>query len=130
MSALTVARTRANSRWPPTRLLRIVRTSELTRVKRSSVRNDYDSPVIAVVIMVVVVPITIRMPAMLVFIPPSMVGIPAALTRFVQIVAPVLSLLALVAVMLNSFVKSVVGFRDASLAVVIGAQVRRAYEHE
>jgi hypothetical protein len=107
-----------------------VRTSELTRVKRSSVRNDYDSPVIAVVIMVVVVPITIRMPAMLVFIPPSMVGIPAALTRFVQIVAPVLSLLALVAVMLNSFVKSVVGFRDASLAVVIGAQVRRAYEHE
>jgi hypothetical protein len=97
-------------------------------VSWSSVRNDYDSPVIAVVI--VVVPITIRMPAMLVFIPPSMVGIPAALTRFVQIVAPVLSLLTLVAVMLDSFVKFVLGLRDASLAVVIGAQARRAYEHE
>jgi hypothetical protein len=111
-------------------VLRIVPTSELTRVSRSSVRDDYDSPVIAVVIMVVVVPITIRMPAMLVFIPPSMVGIPAVLTRFVQIVAPVLSLLTLVAVMLDSFVKSVLGFRDAPLAIVIGAQVRRPYKHE
>ena len=80
--------------------------------------------------MVVVVPISIRMPAMLMFIPPSMVGIPAMLTCFVQIVAPLLSLLALVAVMLNSFVKSVVSSRDASLAIVIGIQVRRAEEHE
>ena len=54
--------------------------------------------------MIVVIPIMIRMPAMLVFIPPSMVGIPATLTRFVQLVAPMLSLLTLVAVMLDSFV--------------------------
>jgi hypothetical protein len=65
---------------------------------------QYDSPVIAVVIMIMVIPIMIRMPAMLVFIPPSMAGIPAALTRFVQLFAPMLSLLTLVAVMLDSFV--------------------------
>jgi hypothetical protein len=60
--------------------------------------------VIAVVIMVVVIPIMIRVPAMSVFIPPSMFGIPAALARLVQLTAPLFGLLTLVAVMLDSFV--------------------------
>jgi hypothetical protein len=85
---------------------------------------------IAVVIMVVLIPIMFGMPAMLVFIPPTMVGIPAALTHFVQIVAPMLGLLALVTVTLDSFVQPVIGSGDASLAVVIGSQVRRTHEHE
>lgn len=85
---------------------------------------------IAVVIMVVLIPIMFRMPAMFVLIPPSMVGIPAALTHFVQIVAPMLCLLTLVAVTLDRFVQPVIGSGDASLAVVIGAQARRADEHE
>jgi hypothetical protein len=91
---------------------------------------QYDSAVIAVVIMIMVIPIMIRMPAMFVFIPPSVVDIPATLTRIVQLVTPTLSLLALVAVTLDSFVEPVIGSCDAPLAVVIGAQVRRAYEHE
>ena len=82
--------------------------------------------VIAVVIMVVVIPIVIRTPAMLVFIPPSMIRVPAALPRFVQHVAPMCRLLALIAVVLDGFMQLVIGFRNASLAVVIGAQVRSA----
>jgi hypothetical protein len=82
--------------------------------------------VVSVVIVIMVIPITIRMPAMLVFIPPPMVGFPTALTHFVQLSAPALSLFTLVAVMLDGFVQSVVGFGDAPLAVVIRAQARRA----
>jgi len=89
-----------------------------------------DSPVIALVIVVVIIPIMFRVPAMLVFIPPTMVGTPAVLTRFVQIVAAMLGLLAPVAVTLDGFVKPVIGSGDASLAVVIGAQARRTYEHK
>jgi hypothetical protein len=86
--------------------------------------------VIAVMIMVVVIPITIRTPAMSVFIPPAMIGIPAVLARIVQLMAPLFSLLTLGAVMLDSFVQFVIGFRDASLAVVISAHLRRACKHE
>jgi hypothetical protein len=86
--------------------------------------------VVTVVIMVVLIPIAIRMPAMLVFIPPSMIGVPAVLTCFVQLVAPTFSLLTLIAVMLGRFVQLVIGPRDASLAVIIGAQVRSACKHE
>jgi hypothetical protein len=63
-----------------------------------------DSPVIAVLIMIMVIPIMLCMPSMLVFIPPSMVGLPAALTQFVQFPAPMFSLLTPVAVMLDSLV--------------------------
>jgi hypothetical protein len=86
--------------------------------------------VIAVVIMVVVIPIVIRTPAMLVFIPPSMIRVPAVLPGFVQHVAPMFRLLALIAVVLDGFVQLVIGFRNASLAIVIGAQVRSACKYE
>ncbi len=86
---------------------------------------------VAVPIMVVVIPIAIRMPATPVFVPPSMIGVPAALSLFVQLMAPVFGLLTLVAVMLDGFVQLVISFREASLAiVVIGAQPRRAGKHE
>jgi hypothetical protein len=42
--------------------------------------HEEDSVLVAVVI--VVIPIAFRMPAMLVFIPPSMTAVPAALPRF------------------------------------------------
>jgi hypothetical protein len=94
-----------------------------------SARND--SVVIVVAIVVVVIPIVIRMPAMLVLIPPSMTGGPAALPRFVELVARAIGLLTLVAVVLDGFVQLVIGFRNASLAiVVIGPHLRRAGEHK
>lgn len=86
---------------------------------------------IAVVIMVVIIPIAIRMPAMPVFIPPSMMTVPAALPLFAQLMAPVFGLPTFVTVMLDGLVQLVIGFRNASLAiVVIGPQVRRAGKHE
>jgi uncharacterized membrane protein len=86
--------------------------------------------VVAVVIMVVVIPIVIRTPAMLVFIPPSMIRFPAALPLFMQDVTPFFRLLALIAVVLDGFMQLVIGFRNASLAIVIGAQVRSACKYE
>jgi hypothetical protein len=44
---------------------------------------EEDSVVVAVLIVIVVIPIAFRMPAMFVFIPPSMTGAPAAFPRFV-----------------------------------------------
>lgn len=84
-----------------------------------------------VAIVVVVIPIAIRMPATFVFIPPSMTGAPAALPRFVQLVARAIGLPTLVAVVLDGFVQLVIGVRNASLAIVaIGPQRRRAGEHK
>jgi hypothetical protein len=100
------------------------------RARKCPIEIRIDSVVIAVVIMVVLIPIAIGMPAMLVFVPPSMIGVPAAFARFVQLVAPTFSLLTLIAVMLDRFVKLVIGPGDASLAVIIGEQVRSACKHE
>ncbi len=85
--------------------------------------------VIVVAIVVVVIPIPIRVPAMFVLIPPSMTGAPAALSRFVQLAALAIGLLALVAVVLDGFVQLVIGIHNASLAIV-GPQLWRAGEHE
>jgi len=80
--------------------------------------------------MVVVIPIAIGVPAMIIFIPPPMIDFPAVLACFVELVAPVFSLLAAIAVVLDCFVQLVIRFRDAPLAAVIGAQVRSACKHE
>ena len=77
---------------------------------------------VIIVIVVVIVPIAVRMPSMLVFIPPSVIRGPAALALVVQDVTPFRCLLTLIAVMLDGLVQIVIGFRDASLAVVVSAQ--------
>src|SRR5579864_1998171 len=78
--------------------------------------------VVIIVIVVVIVPIAVRTPAVLIFIPPSVIRGPAALPLVMQDVAPFGRLLTLIAVMLDGLVQIVIGFRDASLAVVISAQ--------
>jgi hypothetical protein len=71
------------------------------------------------------------MPATLVFIPPSMSGVPAVLPRFAEFMTPGFGLPAPVAIMINGCVQPVVRARDAALAiVVIGAQKRRSGEHQ
>jgi hypothetical protein len=78
-------------------------------------------------IVVVVVPIAFGAPAMLVFIPPTMIATPAIFTSLVQFMASVFRLTALAAMMLDGFMKTMVGLGDAPLAViVIGAQTRGA----
>jgi hypothetical protein len=85
---------------------------------------------VLVAIVIMVVPIAFRMPAMLMFIPPSMTGAPAVLPRFVEFMTPTFGLLAPVAVMLNGFVQPVVRPRNAALAIVaVGAQTWRRGQH-
>jgi hypothetical protein len=73
------------------------------------------------VVVIVIIPIPLGVPAVLIFIPPSMVGLPAGLARCVQFVAPMLSLFALRTVVLDGFVQLVISSGDAPLAIV-GAQ--------
>ena len=55
--------------------------------------------------MVVAVPITIGVPLMIVAIPPSVIGIPAAFAFGIQIMPALLSLVAALAVLANRLVK-------------------------
>lgn len=83
-----------------------------------------------VAVVIVIIPIAFRAPAMLMFIPPSMIGVPAALPRFVEFMTPAFGLLAPVAMVLNGFVEPVVRARDAALAIVaISPQSRHCGEH-
>jgi hypothetical protein len=81
--------------------------------------------------MIVVIPIALGVPASFVFIPPAMVGAPAALTGFAEIVTRVFGLPALIAMMGNGLVELVICVDDAALAiVVIGADQRRPGEQQ
>jgi hypothetical protein len=86
---------------------------------------------IAVTIVVVVVPVVIGMPTVLVFIPPTMSVIPAIFARFVQFMPGLISLFAFASMMLDGFMKMMIGPGDATLAiVVIGTQTRCAGEEQ
>ena len=85
----------------------------------------------AVTVVIVVIPIAFRVPATLVFIPPSMVAVPAALPRFAQFMARVCSLPAPIAKPCNGSVQSVIRARNAALAIVfVGAQKGHCREHQ
>jgi len=86
---------------------------------------------VTVAVVIVVIPIAFRVPATLVFIPPSMVAVPAALPRFAQFMARVCSLPAPIAKPCNGSVQSVIRARDAALAIMfVGAQKRHGGEHQ
>jgi hypothetical protein len=86
---------------------------------------------VSVAVVILVIPIAFRMPAMLVFIPPSMTDAPAVFPRFVEFVTPAFGLRAPGAMMLNGFVQSVIRASNAVPAIVaIGAKKRRSGEHE
>jgi hypothetical protein len=86
---------------------------------------------VAVAVVIVVIPITFRVPATLVFIPPSMVAVPAALPRFAQFMARVCSLPAPIAKPCNGLIESVICARDAALAIMfVGTQERHCSEHQ
>ena len=89
--------------------------------------------VTAAAIVVVLIPVSVRMPAMAVFVPPSVGVRPAVLTRLVQLLASVYRLSAFPAVVFGGFVQSMVGFCDALLACLfmfIGANDSCAGENE
>lgn len=80
-------------------------------------------------IMVVIIPVTIRMPTTAVFVPP-LVGVrPAILARLAQLVARVIRLSAFPSVVFGSFVQAMIGFCDALLTgSIIGANRRCTHE--
>lgn len=82
------------------------------------------------VVVIVVIPITIGVPAMAVFVPPPMVAVPAAFARFMEFVPRVVGLPAVPAMMLGGFVQFMVSLNDAPLTpvVVIGINSRRGHE--
>jgi hypothetical protein len=83
-----------------------------------------------VAIVIVVIPITVGMPAVAVFVPPTMSLVPAAFPRFAQFVPRMVRLPAVPAVIFDSFVQPVVRLGDAALAtiIVIGGCPRRSRE--
>jgi len=85
---------------------------------------------VEVVIVVMVVPITIGVPAMRIFVPPAVFVFIAVRAGFREFVAPVFSLHALRSVMLDRFMKLVVRFTDALLTVLVCTDNRRADEKE
>jgi hypothetical protein len=60
--------------------------------------------VILVVIVVVIVPIAIGVPAMVICVPPTVLAVPATLALHRQFIPPVIGLLAVGAMMLNGLV--------------------------
>jgi hypothetical protein len=78
-----------------------------------------------VVIMIVVVPIVLVVPPVFMFVPPSVTVFPAPLSRFSQFVAPVIRLLALVAVLFNGAVQFVICVDEFFLAIIVRFRSRR-----
>jgi hypothetical protein len=74
---------------------------------------------VAIVVVIVIIPIAIGMPASAVFIPPAMPLSPAAFPRLAQFEAGTVRLPAVPAVMLHGFVQFAIGFVDAVLAFIV-----------
>src|SRR5580692_781714 len=70
------------------------------------------------VLVVVRVPVMLRVPLMRIFVPPLVLGVPAALALRRQFLAPVSSFLAVRALVRDGLVQVVVNFRGFALAVV------------
>jgi hypothetical protein len=82
--------------------------------------------VVAIMVVVMIVPIALRMPAMLVFIPPSVDPAPAILARLMQLMTRMLRLWTVPSMMLSSLVKPVVGLHKPMPArIVIRRSTRR-----
>jgi hypothetical protein len=83
-----------------------------------------------VAVVIVVIPIAIRPPAVTVLIPPAMTVFPAPGARFGKLMAILRGLRAVPTMMLGGFMEFVISVGDALLAVVIRAQRSGACEEE
>jgi len=70
-------------------------------------------------VVVVLVPVTIRAPAVFVFIPPPMLLTPATLPRIVQFTTLVICLVAVASVFLDCLVEFMLGVNDPALTSVL-----------
>ena len=81
-------------------------------------------------VVIVIVPIAIGVPAVSIFIPPAAAVFIAVGAGFPEFVPPVFGLRALHAVVLDGFMKFVVCLGDAPLTIVVRAEDRRGDEKE
>jgi hypothetical protein len=86
--------------------------------------------VVEIVVVIVIVPIAIGVPAVSIFIPPAVVVFIAVGAGFPEFVPPVFGLRALHAVVFDGFMKFVVCLGDALLTIVVRADNRRGDEKE
>src|SRR5579883_15564 len=93
----------------------------------SLVLGTRDNSSVAVIV-VVIVPIALVVPAVLVFVPPTMRVLPAIGACFGEFVAPMIRLGTLPTVVLDGFVQLVISVNDALLTVVVGMNDRRQCE--
>ena len=83
-----------------------------------------------IAVVIVIIPIALRVPAMLVFIPPSVDADPAALACLSQFLTCALGLPASESMPRNRLVQSVVRARNPALAIAfVGAHKRHRSEH-
>jgi len=75
--------------------------------------------VIPVMIVVMIVPVVFRVPAMSIFIPPFVELAPAILARLMQLVARMLGLRTVPPMVLGCFVKPVICLHKAMAAIVV-----------
>ena len=80
--------------------------------------------------MVVVVPVAFGVPAVFVFVPPSVIFTPAALARLVQFVALVVCLRAMASMFLDGLVEFMLRVNDPALAPVLVFGVESRYRGE
>jgi hypothetical protein len=71
-----------------------------------------------VVVVVVIIPIAFRVPAMSIFVPPAVAVLPTVGARFRQFVAPVFGLRTLPSMFVDGFMELMVGLDDALLTLV------------
>jgi len=74
--------------------------------------------VVAIMVVIMIIPITIGVPAVSIFIPPTMLVFPAVRARFGKFMAPMFGFRTLPTVVLDGFVKLVVRLGGALLTVV------------
>ena len=86
--------------------------------------------VVEIVVVIVIVPITIGVPAVRILIPPAVVVFIAVGAGFPEFVPPVFGLRAFHAVVLDGFMKFVVCLGDALLTILVRANNRRGDEKE
>jgi hypothetical protein len=86
--------------------------------------------VVEVMIVIMLVPITISVPAVGIFVPPTMLMFPAVGAGFGEFMTPMFGLRALRAVVLNGFMKLVICPGDALLTILVCANNRRSQEKE
>ena len=89
-----------------------------------------DSSVAVIMVVIVVIPVALIVPAMIVFIPPAVRMLPTVGARFGEFVAPVLSLGTLPTMVFDRLVQVVVCLSDAFLAIVARAKNGRKSKQE